>query len=80
MRSRRMPPIPEMSLGAWNVDGRRIDRYLAIEGGEIGGTGVESTVGMLLIIDKLRYEIWEVGLSDFGGNNFWVNTVHCKHR
>jgi len=61
-------------------DGGRIDGYFAIEGGEIGGTGVGSTVGMLLIIDKLGNEIREVGLSNFDGNILWINAVHCKHR
>jgi len=60
----------------------RIDGYFAVEGGEISRTGVQvgSTVGMLLIIDKLHYEIREVGVSNFGGNSFWINAVHCKDR
>jgi hypothetical protein len=61
-------------------NGGGIDSYFAIEGGEIGGTGVGSTVGMLLIIDKLQYEIREVGSSNFCSNDFWINAVHCKHR
>jgi hypothetical protein len=61
-------------------DSRRIYDYFAIEGGEICGTCVGSTVRMLLVVDKLPYEIRKVRLSNFSGDIFRINMVHCLHR
>jgi hypothetical protein len=61
-------------------NGRRIDSYFSIEGGEICRTCVGSTVRMLLVVDKLWYEIRKVRLSNFGSDIFWISMVHCKHR
>jgi hypothetical protein len=61
-------------------DSKRIDSYFAIKGGEICGTGVGSTVRILLIIDKLWHEIRKVRLSNFSRIIFWINLVPCKHK
>ena len=59
---------------------RRVESYLAIKCREVGNTSVRlrMRVVMLLIVDKLLYEITEVRLCNFGGDIFWVDFEYCN--
>ena len=58
----------------------RVESYLAIKCREVGNTSVRfrMRVVMLLIVDKLLYEIREVRLCNFSGDIFWVDFEYCN--
>jgi len=72
----RTPEIFSGSVECGN--GRRINCYLSKKCGKVPQDLVsESDLKMLLVMDKLLYEIGEVGLSNFGGNGIRVNSAYC---
>jgi hypothetical protein len=57
---------------------RRVNSNLPIKWGKVCETGIEIQLWMLLIMNKLLYEVGEIQFFDFDSNVARVNFAYCK--